>query len=57
MLLKLICERGTCICWLLIDGWLQIKQDEKVQSPDDHWNEKIRADYRAKDDLKIKEKN
>ena len=34
-----------------IDGWLQIKQDEKVKSPDDHWNEKIRASYRAKDDL------
>ena len=39
-----------------IDGWLQIKKDEKVKSPDDHWNEKIRAEYRAKDDLKLKEK-
>ena len=37
-----------------IDGWLQIKKDEKVKSPDDHWNEKIRAEYRAKDDLKLK---
>ena len=39
-----------------IDGWLQIKKDEKVKSPDDHWNEKIRDEYRAKDDLKLKEK-
>jgi len=40
-----------------IDGWLQVKQDEKIKSPDDHWNNKIRADYRAKDDLKIKQKD
>ena len=39
-----------------IDGWLEVKQDEKVKSPDDHWNEEIRADYRAKDDLNIKKK-
>ncbi len=48
--------KGAHVYAGFIDGWLQIKQDEKVQSPDDHWNEKIRADYRAKDDLKIKEK-
>lgn len=40
-----------------IDGWLEVKQDEKLVSPDDHWNEKIRAEYRAKDDLKLKEKD
>ena len=40
-----------------IDGWLQIKKDEKTKSPDDHWNEKIRAEYRAKDDLKLKKKD
>ena len=40
-----------------IDGWLEVKKDEKTKSPDDHWNEKIRADYRAKDDLKIKKKD
>ena len=39
-----------------IDSWLEVKQDEKVTSPDDHWNEKIRADYRAKDDLKLNDK-
>ena len=27
-----------------IDGWLQIKKDEKIKSPDEHWNEKIRAE-------------
>jgi linoleoyl-CoA desaturase len=36
--------------------WLQVKKDEKTKSPDDHWNEKINAEYRAKDDFKIKEK-
>ena len=40
-----------------IDGWIQVKKDEKVESPDDHWNKKIRASYRAKDDLKIKDKD
>ena len=40
-----------------IDGWLQIKRDEKTISPDNHWNEKIRPEYRAKDDLKLKEKD
>ena len=40
-----------------IDGWLDVKKDEKTISPDDHWNKKIRANYRAKDDLKIKEKD
>ncbi len=40
-----------------IDGWLQVKRDEKIKSPDHHWNEKIRAEYRAKDDLNIKEKD
>ena len=40
-----------------IDGWLLVKQDEKTKSPDNHWNEKIRAEYRAKDDLIIKEKD
>ena len=48
--------KGAHIYAGFIDGWLQVKQDEKVQSPDDHWNEKIKADYRAKDDLNIKEK-
>ena len=40
-----------------IDGWYQVKKDEKTKSPDDHWNKKIRAEYRAKDDLIIKEKD
>ena len=40
-----------------IDGWLQTKKDENIKSPDDHWNEKIRAEYRAKDDLIIKQKD
>ena len=40
-----------------IDGWLKVKLDEKIKSPDDHWNEKIRAEYRAKDDLKLKDKD
>ena len=40
-----------------IDGWFEVKKDEKTISPDDHWNSKIKANYRAKDDLKIKEKN
>ncbi|MFL3007627.1 MAG: amidohydrolase family protein [Candidatus Neomarinimicrobiota bacterium] len=40
-----------------IDGWYEVKKDEKIISPDDHWNKKIRANYRAKDDLKIKEKD
>ena len=39
-----------------IDGWFQVKRDEQIVSPDDHWNEKVRAEYRAKDDLKIKDK-
>ena len=39
-----------------IDGWLEVKKDEKVTSPNDHWNEKIRAEYRAKDDLKLNDK-
>ena len=34
-----------------------MKLDEKIKSPDDHWNEKIRAEYRAKDDLKLKDKD
>ena len=34
----------------------QSKKDKKSLNPDDHWNEKIHADYRAKSDLKIKEK-
>ena len=34
-----------------------VKKDEKTNSPDDHWNDKIKANYRAKDDLKIKEKD
>ena len=40
-----------------IDGWFEVKKDEKTISPDDHWNNKIKANYRAKDDLKIKEKD
>ncbi|MBT3179508.1 MAG: amidohydrolase family protein [Candidatus Marinimicrobia bacterium] len=40
-----------------IDGWLEVKQDEKVNSPDDHWNKRMRTEYRAKDDLNIKEKD
>ena len=40
-----------------IDGWLEVKKDENNSSPDDHWNQKIRANYRAKDDLKIKDKD
>ncbi len=39
-----------------IDSWLEIKLDEKTTSPDEHWNSKVRANYRAKDDLKLKEK-
>ena len=39
-----------------IDGWLEIKKDEITKSPDNHWNGKMRPEYRAKDDLKIKEK-
>ena len=48
---------GTHMYPGFIDGWLEVKQDEKVKSPDDHWNEKIRSEYRAKDDLKIKDKD
>ena len=40
-----------------IDSWLTVKQDEKTTSPNQHWNSKIRANYRAMDDLKIKEKD
>ena len=40
-----------------IDGWLEVKKDEKIISPDDHWNERMRPEYRAKDDLKLKEKD
>ena len=40
-----------------IDSWLTVKQDEKTTSPNYHWNSKIRANYRAMDDLKIKEKD
>lgn len=40
-----------------IDGWLPIKQDEIVKSPDDHWNDRMKPDYRAKDDFTIKEKD
>ena len=39
-----------------IDSWLEIKRDEKTTSPDEHWNSKVRANYRVKDDLKLKEK-
>ena len=47
---------GSHIYAGFIDGWFQVKKDEQIKSPDDHWNEKIRADYRAKDDLNIKKK-
>ena len=40
-----------------IDGWLEVKREKKDISPDDHWNQKIHADYRAKNDLKIKSKD
>jgi len=40
-----------------IDGWLEVKKDEKVKSPDDHWNDRMQPEYRAKNDLKIKEKD
>ena len=40
-----------------IDGWLEVKKDEKVKSPDDHWNDRMQAEYRAKNDLKIKGKD
>jgi len=40
-----------------IDGWLEVKQDEKLKSPNNHWNKKIKPEYRAKDDLNIKEKD
>jgi len=40
-----------------IDGWLEIKKDEIIKSPDNHWSDKMRPEYRAKDDLKIKEKD
>ena len=40
-----------------IDGWFEVKKDEKLISPDDHWNNKIKANYRAKDDFKVKEKD
>jgi len=40
-----------------IDGWLEIKKDETTTSPDDHWNDRMRPEYRAKDDLKLKEKD
>ena len=39
-----------------IDGWLQIKHNKKTKSPDDHWNTKIRPEHRAKDDLKLSDK-
>ena len=39
-----------------IDSWHEVKKDENVISPDDHWNSKVRANYRAKDDFKIKDK-
>ena len=29
-----------------IDGWFEVKKDEKTISPDDHWNKKIKADYK-----------
>ncbi|MBH10509.1 MAG: amidohydrolase [Candidatus Marinimicrobia bacterium] len=40
-----------------IDSWLKVKQDEKIISTNQHWNSKIRADYKAIDDFKIKEKD
>ena len=40
-----------------IDGWLEVKKDEAENSPDDHWNQKVRPEYRAKNDLKVKEKD
>ena len=40
-----------------IDGWLEVKKDEKVKSPDDHWNDRMQPEYRAKNDLKIKAKD
>ena len=40
-----------------IDSWLEVKHDIKNSSLDDHWNKKIRADYRAKNDFKIKDKD
>ena len=40
-----------------IDSWLEIKYDKKTTSPDEHWNSKVRASYRAKDDLKFKDKD
>ncbi len=39
-----------------IDSWHEVKKDENVISPDDHWNSKIRANYRAKDDFKVNNK-
>ena len=48
---------GSNIYAGFIDGWFEVKKDEKVESPDDHWNDKIRAAYRAKNDLKISEKD
>ena len=35
----------------------EVKKDEAENSPDDHWNQKVRPEYRAKNDLKVKEKD
>jgi imidazolonepropionase-like amidohydrolase len=39
-----------------IDSWYEIKRKTKSENIDDHWNENIRANYRAKTDLNIKKK-
>lgn len=49
--------KGANIYPGFIDGWLKVKKDEKIKSPDDHWNEKVHAEYRAKDDFLIKDKD
>ena len=48
---------GSHIYAGFIDGWLQIKQDEKTKSPDNHWNKKVKPEYRVKDDFKLKTKD
>ena len=47
---------GSYIYPGFIDSWYEVKKSKSKRSPSSHWNKNINAEYRAKNDLEIKEK-
>jgi imidazolonepropionase-like amidohydrolase len=48
---------GSSIYPGFIDSWYEVKKSKSKRSKTSHWNKNINAEYRAKNDLDIKEKD